>query len=285
MIGNPNDFPDGVYYDIPEDTYHAIPRLSASGIKKLMVSSIDFWASSFLNPNKKESKKDAFNLGTAYHKRILEGDKAFRSSYAVPPDCDRRTKAGKEIYDVWDTENTSAKPIDQDEYNDIQEAANLIACGPFNGLVSDGQPEVSILWTDKATGVPMKSRIDYIKDSIVDLKTFSNSSDSDIERCIMRSFALYKYHLQAAVYFEAWKHTTFKQDPDFNFLFVKTGRPLVRAFQFKSYSLACQVGESAMRSGIEKFARCWETYGASPWYDPQTTSLITDEMLPMWLFD
>lgn len=79
---------DGVFFGLPEAEYHAIPRLSASGIKNLLVSPLDFWARSWLNPRRKEDDEDtdAKLYGRAYHKRILEGREAFYAEYAAEID-------------------------------------------------------------------------------------------------------------------------------------------------------------------------------------------------------
>lgn len=75
---------DGVYFGLDEAVYHSIPRLSSSGIKNLLVSPMDFWARSWLNPRRKEDDDDADwkVYGRAYHKRILEGREAFYAAYA-----------------------------------------------------------------------------------------------------------------------------------------------------------------------------------------------------------
>lgn len=79
---------DGVYFGLPEDTYHSLPRLSASGIKNLLVSPMDFWARSWLNPNvRSEDDEPEWAIkGTAYHKRICEGKEAFYACYAAELD-------------------------------------------------------------------------------------------------------------------------------------------------------------------------------------------------------
>lgn len=77
----------GIYFGMPEERYHATFALSGSGIRNLHVSPLDFWVRSPLNPNlsevlDEEKSSDAQSLGTAYHKRILEGQEAFAKHYA-----------------------------------------------------------------------------------------------------------------------------------------------------------------------------------------------------------
>ncbi|MDE2096536.1 MAG: PD-(D/E)XK nuclease-like domain-containing protein [Patescibacteria group bacterium] len=79
----------GIYVNMPEERYHHAFALSASGIKWLKVSTLDFWTRSSLNPNldaviEEEGYSDAKSLGSAIHKRILEGREAFDQCY-IPP--------------------------------------------------------------------------------------------------------------------------------------------------------------------------------------------------------
>ena len=73
---------NGIYFNLPEDEYLAIKRVSKSAIKKLRVSPADFWADSWLNPNKEEltpeqerGRKLAMVVGRAYHAARLEPEK------------------------------------------------------------------------------------------------------------------------------------------------------------------------------------------------------------------
>lgn len=84
----PDLLPDGIWFGLAEDDYHAQPRLSASGIKALHASPVDFYVSSWLVPPEVEpaEEKEAFRIGTAFHKRILEGKPAFYARYAADLD-------------------------------------------------------------------------------------------------------------------------------------------------------------------------------------------------------
>ena len=94
---------DGIYFNMPFEEYLAIPALSASGIKKLCISSMDFWAESWMNPNRPERKEAKHFLdGSAYHARILEGAEVFNSLYAPEFDGSEYPDALKSTDDLKD---------------------------------------------------------------------------------------------------------------------------------------------------------------------------------------
>lgn len=74
----------GIYFDLPFDVYCNQKCLNAGGIKNLLISTTDFWSRSWMNPLNDEIDEDtkAKIDGRAYHKRILEGKKAFYDTYA-----------------------------------------------------------------------------------------------------------------------------------------------------------------------------------------------------------
>lgn len=81
------EYEDGVYFNLPEADYHRIPALSASGVKNLLISPVDFWARSWMNPRNNDGEDDVTDsdakiIGSAYHKRVLEGRDLFYQHYA-----------------------------------------------------------------------------------------------------------------------------------------------------------------------------------------------------------
>jgi hypothetical protein len=86
----------GLYFGLPDETYHALPYLSSTGIKNLLVSPMDFWATSSMNPlyasMTKREESEAMKIGKAYHKRILEGADAFYENYCE--EFDQESAAG-----------------------------------------------------------------------------------------------------------------------------------------------------------------------------------------------
>ena len=99
----------GIYFGLPEEEYHAAFALSASGIKHMKMSTLDFWMRSPLNPEPPdESMTDSFakTLGSAYHKRIVEGRALFDTLYAPEIDKDDYPNA---LYTVEDLKDALAK--------------------------------------------------------------------------------------------------------------------------------------------------------------------------------
>jgi hypothetical protein len=245
-VTEPTIHEPGIHFGLDESIYHAHPALSASGIKNLMVSPLDFWARSWMAPEPEEYDSAAMKLGTAFHKRILEGREAFYAGYAAalePSDYPTALKTNDELKAalqacgmkvsgnkadlierlsaadpsalIWDRifadhaeRNAGRILLAKDTIAKIEIAAAMIEKHPqLSRCFSGGYPEVSIFWTDPETNVPMKSRLDYLKAlAIVDLKTFSNPLMKPVDRAIAGAMASGKYHIQTAVYFQAVEH-------------------------------------------------------------------------------
>ena len=252
-----------------------------------MISAQDFWKSSWMNGERKEDEKASFNVGTAYHKRILEGKAAFDKAYAVKPKCDRRTKEGKAIYANFLLEYPDATEIDEDLKGFIEAAAHRIGYKPhLQQYLKDCKTEVTILWNDPETNVPMKSRLDAIRPRLItDLKTFSNSN-TDIKHTLMSHIFKYGYHVQAAVYREAVLQSGSSDPHEMVFLFQQSG-PVNNTIpvKFGEDLLLAQKGRDEMKAGIRKFAEMYDKYGTSEWHDDFETVELIDESFPMYMYD
>ncbi len=193
----------GIYFDMPEAEYHADPSLSSSGIKNLIISPLDFWTDSRLNPEFEEKSTPSMIAGKAYHKMFLEGREAFEGTYAVKPDpndfpgllktaSDMKgwlkergekqsgsvAELAQRISDIckdgkapplWpvimaEFEQSGKTPIPFELYKDIERAGLILNRLPsVCKAFTNGYSEVSVFWTDSKTGVPMKCRFDYLK--------------------------------------------------------------------------------------------------------------------------
>ncbi len=242
MADTPALPPPGIYFGMDEAAYHAAPAFSASGIKNILVSPLDFWMQSWLNPDREPDKvTPAKLLGKAYHKAILEGQEAFDAAYAVKPEPDEYPgvlvssddlKARCELLDlkksgtkaemaarireydrtvpIWDeilerfTEDAKGKEIlAREQWVNIRRAMFVIERMPsVRDIFTGGRAEVSIFW--EASGIPMKARLDYLKPGVIgDLKSFANINDRDVTEAVVGEVARNRYFIQPIVYTSA----------------------------------------------------------------------------------
>ena len=336
----------GVFFGLNSETYHQDASLSFSGIKDLLISPITFWARSGMNPNRTHSTSPAMELGTAFHKRILEGQAAFQSAYAIPPEkgealdgveelrnrCSelglRKTgtlaeMAGRilevdpdailwpEIMRQFREEAEGKRVLRRDDAQKIESMALAIAGHPSaKNIFKAGFSEVSIFWTDEATGIPLKARLDYLRPAqIIDLKTFSSTGSGPVHQVVSRAIFTEQYFIQAVVYLEAIRQAKrlmaagkdncpsaqFKQEilaaPDhrFFFVFVESGEApnkapniIVREMPGNE-TLVYQIGDLDFRKGVSLFKKYSEKFGTKPWVSHEPITRISDEEIPLWM--
>ena len=175
---------------IPADEYHAIDAVSNSLITQILRSPDH--ARAYLTQQREPTK--AMEFGTAFHAAILEPS-VFASTYAVF-DGDRRTKDGKAEYERLTS--SGIKLLSSDDMATIQGMMSSVHSHVAAAeLLSEGEAELSVTWTDEATGLPCKCRQDWwIGDTLVDVKTTEDASPEGFARAI----AKYGYHRQDAWY-------------------------------------------------------------------------------------
>jgi hypothetical protein len=240
---------DGIYFGLDEKVYHAIPRLSMSGIQNIMVSPADFWARSWMNPNREADAGKETNaqiLGRAYHTARFEPMK-FDATYCrdldqsdMPPGTlftdseisaalealgEPKTKKSEKVLDkamrlidagydgtVWHYERAMFEaglgdmiPIKADIYDQLRIDIDTIHNNPeVAAFLTGGEPEVSLLYTDEATGVKMKSRVDFLRPrGMTDFKTFDNTQGKHVQNAIMSAIKYNRYYIQAFGYWSA----------------------------------------------------------------------------------
>lgn len=159
----------------------------------------------------------SFAFGRASHKYILEKDDFF-NEFAVAPNCDRRTKVGKQIYQDFVEKNSDKEIITQDDFETIQAMSEQIDQTPLARQLLTGQVEQSFWWTDEETGEKCKVRPDCITEYdgrkyLVDYKTTDSCQDGHFERSVRK----YGYKFQSAMYREGYFNNTFE---DVGFIFV-----------------------------------------------------------------
>ena len=193
-----------------------------------------------------EPSTPALVFGSAAHKMLLEPE-SFSTEFVIAPDCDRRTKAGKERYERFVAELGDRTIISQDDFDTIRDITDKARSVPYVQKLLAGEHEVPFFWTDEDTGERCKVRLDILADmdgtlTVADYKT-ANSAETNV--FVNKMYQL-GYHLQAFMYTEAvMKCLNLTERPDFVFIAQEKKPPFAL-----NYIL---VTEDVMLAGMDAF--------------------------------
>ena len=153
----------------------------------------------------------AMTVGSAAHAAILETN-TFEDVFVTQPTAgglgfgDFRTKAAREARDTWLDEHKDSVTLTDSEYATAIGMRDATKKDEFltSLLTSPGKNELTLVWTDKGTGLKCKARLDRITtyqgwNTLIDVKT---ARDLDTESC-KRAIAKYHYHIRMAWYADA----------------------------------------------------------------------------------
>ena len=186
---------DGIYFGMPAEEYHADPALGSSAICDLLVSPLRYWIRSPHNPDRiEEEPSEAMDLGTYLHDLLLEG--GTKHYIEKPEGMSFATKEGK----AWRDMHEDFVIITQKAARTQRTMFQALELSGTRSRFTDGQPEVSVFWTEKS-GQRCKIRIDYLKATeALDLKTYANSMDKDTETVIAHTIAARRISVKAFWY-------------------------------------------------------------------------------------
>lgn len=253
-------------HSLPFRDYLALDRLSSSGLKILARSPAHF---RYASAHPSESSPSQA-LGTHVHGLILEPE-TYR--YAVVPECDRRTKIGKDLYSAFLEASSGAHVVTQDQHDKAQLMRDAVMSHPFaSALLADGRPEVTALW--EVDEIACKARFDWLPtqfDVVVDLKTAADASPEEFARAAGR----YGYHIQAAYYSMAAEANGLGPRP-MVFVVVENEPPHAVALYMLDQE-AIDAASSRIERLIRLYADCKHS-GEWPSYSPEVETLS----LPRW---
>ena len=174
-----------------DEEYFALRRLSPSGAKVLLRSPAAFEYERF-NPREPTAE---LKFGKLVHCLCLEPNEV-DVRYALAPDVDRRTTAGKEAFTRWAHANAGKEAVSADDWDRAHRIRDAVMTEAGH-MLTGGEAEKAYLW--ERDGVLLKSKLDYVGASIVDIKTTS----AEDEDALTRAAWTYGYHISAAAYQEA----------------------------------------------------------------------------------
>ena len=212
--------------------------------------------------NPEEEKTPALIFGSMVHKLILETED-FDAEFITAPECDRRTKAGKELYAEFEAARGNRQVITQADYEKAVEMRNAVmANSKAAALLTGGITETSYYWTDKRTGILCKCRPDKVNEGyLIDLKTTEDASPEGFAK----SLNIYRYHVQAAWYLRGYEAATGVKPEGFVFIAVEKKPPYSTAVYICN-DIAVDIGTREADSDLDVFVSCqssgnWYGYG------------------------
>ena len=185
---------------ITDAEYFGVKALSASQIKQFDKGAYWFWKSSPFNPDKEPEKEtDALVFGKLCHCMLLEPDKVKEEYEVVDFGASRANKK----YETTKQDYPGKIIISPRELDHATKMILNIKDHRLASLILDGATaEMPFIWTDKATGMLFKAKLDAVKRTKNGIVVIDYKTSSDIESILNWPQKL-QYPLQADVYSRA----------------------------------------------------------------------------------
>lgn len=259
-----------VYENMSNEAYHGNKStISRSGIVEFMKSPLNYWHQ-YHDPDKPEKEStDAMTLGSAFHALLIEPDLFHRQYTFMKEKVDRRTKAGKEAYDLFCERSRGKTVMKAEDFETITKMAESVMSNPMaSELIKDGFYEHSIFWKDETTGLDLKTRPDiWHSNMTVDIKT----TNSAHPRAFQDSMVSYGYHLQAAMNREGIRAATGDDIKKHVFVCVEKSFPFLNAVYILDET-ALQSAHNILRRVLGEMRYCFDN-NIWPGYDTQVIGL------------
>lgn len=236
-----------------ESEYRCHPSVSRSDLWHMMVSPEKY---RYIHDNP-PIPTDALLFGQVFHKLVLEPD-TFYDEFAVAPDVDMRTKAGKQEMEEFSLENPGKEIIPIGMFQQASEMRKSVMSVPQAVKLLRGEHEVPYFWKDEESGVECKCRADCISkigniNVIVDLKSCADASTEKFSREALK----YGYDFQSAFY-SAGINECRNAEHIFVFIAVEKNPPYsVNILQ--ADDLFVEHGKMIMRKLLAEYADCKQT--------------------------
>lgn len=192
-------------------TYRAIRAVNWSSLRAMSVSPLHYR----YGLDNERADTPAMAKGRAVHCAVLEPDRLL-----VDYTTFDGTRRGK-WWDEFKAVNADKEILTVAEWADVVAIRDAVRAHPVAASYLDwGDAERTLTWTDEATGLPCKARLDFLNDCVVDLKTSRDIGDHSFSRTTHDLL----YHGQAAFYLNGVKAVTGADHP-FVFIAVESNPP------------------------------------------------------------
>lgn len=254
--------------------YRKAKGVSSTDLKKMTRSPAYF---RYWKDNGDEMDTPSLLFGRSVHKYVLEKDDFF-SEFAVAPNVDKRTKAGKEEWALFETDNQGKDIISADDFEKIKAMYDALYSTPYVAKLLSGTKELSFFMEDESTGAMMKCRPDCLTDIgdthlLIDYKSCADATSEQF----MKDAIKLMYDLQMAYY----KDILDKQRGcEHTVIFIaqeKTAPYLVNVLEANEYFI--KSGRDMYRTYLDMYAECEKS---GNWYGLVNGGINTLG-LPSWL--
>ena len=273
--------------EMPASEYHALPGASASRLADFSRSP----AHARWRMDHPEAPTPAMILGTAAHCLILEPDR-FADQFVVAEKCSAVKKSGEQCEnpgkvccgDEWFCgvhgkgagSGDGRTILSPDEAEAVRGMAASVHSHPAARALLDrvAQVELSAFWTDSASGVGCKARIDLLtKDNVIgDLKTTEDASPEAFARSVWN----YKYHVQAIHYLRGLLASMATACDDYQIIAVEKSAPYaVAVYRINEEQL--MLGKKQLDEMLTRWAECEKS---ATW--PAYSDGVVELSLPAW---
>ena len=203
-----------------EQEYRSHPAISRSELFKISESPEKF---KYYRENPEEPTP-ALLFGQLFHAMALQPETVCEQ-FAVMPNVDRRTKAGKEAFAKFESESADKHVVSLDMVEQATAMCEALNKNEFVKKLLKGEKEKPFFWVDEMTGEQCKCRTDVLTEIgenliIVDLKT----ADCAETETFIRAAIKYGYDFQSAMYSDGVKHNT-NRNPLFVFIVIEKKPP------------------------------------------------------------
>ena len=261
-------------HDITDEEYFAAPRASNSSLSALRKSPAHL-RHSLAHPS---VPTPAMRLGTAFHVATLEPND-FRDAWARGSEISGRTKEGKAAKAELEERYDAGNILKPDDYDTVCAMRDRVLGHPVAGsLLSGVRTEVAAFWTDPATGIECKAKIDGLPrpthtdgECLIDLKSTMDASPGHMAKAIYD----FGYYRQGAMYLSPF------EDRSRFIIIACEKKPPFALGVYELSPAALQRGADEVARLLTLWGECMDGYGwDAEW--PSYPEEIIEIDLPAW---
>lgn len=208
------------YVKLTDEEYFQVPAISASQLKAYDKGAYWFWKQSPFNPNRdKEQVSDALVFGKLCHMALLEPSKLNDAFEVADFGKSRMNKKFAELQS-----QTNKILVTDDEWTHAMAMKCELAEHKLAEAIIDGATaEMPYFWTDEATGLACKCKLDAIKRTKNGIVVIDYKTSSDIQGILNWPQKL-QYPIQADFYCRAVEKKYGEKPCEFVFI-IQSNKP------------------------------------------------------------